>query len=498
MKQYLLDCITAWIPLGCLTWLISGLYVHANNHHDKTSQILLCILCIIFVTTVIIISKRLKSFKKLFLILLLSFTVFISGQNFFQHKENITVRNLNALMANTYQENLTITINKLLYTSKKSRVYDIEINTFDLPARLTTSHIYHQNDIVYMNAYVSVKNNNKRIFVNVKESSLIKIKSNMIGLYSANLQNYFSTLYQKYLKDETLGIVEGIVLGMQTHIPFWFNNLFRDVGISHIIVLSGYNIVLVYEGLFLLLGRFISKNPITIISLLFAYMLVMVAGNSQASQRAYQSIMIHEGLRVLKILPSIEKTILYIVTAVVVATGEILISHVGLLLSCGATLGIVICMKLFNHLKRIYNYSRVATFIGSILVTTVGAWCGTLSLVIAFFGVATPSGMIMSILVMPLVFLYTVLGIGFLLLAMFEQSVPFIHTILLLLAWCFTKTTNIIMLVAVSVRYHIESISVSGYLSLIISLSMVIMFCIMSYITLPHNLFKPLFNNSKI
>lgn len=402
----------------------------------------------------------------------------------FNNQELLKQQTLDSLRERAGQsQKYSIVIDRKLSETDKDATYQAFFEHPHLSLTLTTKNTYYYHDAITVQGKLTVTDIPPvRVRLKLKEEKLLSRDSTLIGRIVYPTQQYLSGTYQTYLQEETLGITEGIVLGMQNHLPYWFSSLFRDVGISHIIVLSGYNILLVYEGLFLIGRSFLNRTTIVAASLILSYILVLIAGNTEASARAYQSIFIHEILRVLGIMPSIERTILYLLVYVSAATLTPLNDHVGLLLSCAATLGIVYTMKIYMRLTRNLKMHTYVSGALSAIMTTIGAWLGTLPIIIGYFGVATPGGMVMSLLVIPLVFMYTVVGIGFLIVGMLAQLLSFLDVLLKWTAWGLTKATDFLVSMGITVRYHIPSLTMDEKTILIIVSILSCMFAVFALI----------------
>ncbi len=109
----------------------------------------------------------------------------------------------------------------------------------------------------------------------------------------------FADVFARYVSFPFDGVLAGMTVGYQGGLPDYISDLFRNTGVLHVLVLSGYNITLLAGALALLLKGvpFKIRNFITIIAIL---MLVMVSGAGVAAVRAgiMGSIAVFAGLSI--------------------------------------------------------------------------------------------------------------------------------------------------------------------------------------------------------
>ncbi len=92
-------------------------------------------------------------------------------------------------------------------------------------------------------------------------------------------------ILSKYVSFPFDGVIAGMVVGYQGGLPDEIQDLFRDTGVLHVLVLSGYNITLLAGFLFIILQRlsFKARSIVTVIAII---MLVLVSGAGVAAVRA--------------------------------------------------------------------------------------------------------------------------------------------------------------------------------------------------------------------
>ncbi len=99
------------------------------------------------------------------------------------------------------------------------------------------------------------------------------------------LRYTFADIFATYVSFPFDGVIAGMVVGYQGGLPDYISDLFRNTGVLHVLVLSGYNITLLAGFLAILLKGlpFRARNFVTIIAIV---MLVLISGAGVASVRA--------------------------------------------------------------------------------------------------------------------------------------------------------------------------------------------------------------------
>lgn len=99
------------------------------------------------------------------------------------------------------------------------------------------------------------------------------------------LRYAFADIFSHYVSFPFDGVLAGMVVGYQGGLPQSIQDLFRNTGVLHVLVLSGYNITLLAGFLAILLKGF-SLRPRSIITVLAIILIVLISGAGVASIRA--------------------------------------------------------------------------------------------------------------------------------------------------------------------------------------------------------------------
>ena len=125
----------------------------------------------------------------------------------------------------------------------------------------------------------------------------------------------FADVFARYVSFPFDGVLAGMTVGYQGGLPDYISDLFRNTGVLHVLVLSGYNITLLAGALAVVLKGlpFRMRNIVTIIAIL---MLVLVSGSGVAAVRAgiMGSIAVFAGLSIRTYQPMRALIISYIIS----------------------------------------------------------------------------------------------------------------------------------------------------------------------------------------
>ncbi len=263
--------------------------------------------------------------------------------------------------------------------------------------------------------------NNQEINLESNNNFLINLQDKVF-LYSYNFRNYFYESLKKSLDNFDAGIIMAMLWGDENNISRETNNIFKNTGTSHILVLSGYNLIVVAAFVSFIFRKFSLRKKV-IISVLFIIIFLLLAHTSSPVWRA--SIMsLYTMLTILFLKESNAKLALWITCFIfIIYSPSVAMHDVSFHLSFLATLGIIyfyselemlIKNKLFTKLKdgkkeNREKYKKWELLISIILV----AVCANILIapyLIFQFGYFKFSSILFSILVTPIVPVIMLLG----------------------------------------------------------------------------------------
>lgn len=191
---------------------------------------------------------------------------------------------------------------------------------------------------------------------------IAKNQGNKILQFSNEITNKIITNTKKILKDETSSILLGLILGDKTDIDEEIQENFRNASMSHILAVSGMHITYVILGINLIFKNKLGKRLTNILSIIILIFYMFITNFSPSITRAgiMGIIMIFSKLIYRKndIYTSISISLL-----LVLIYNPFLIQNLGLQLSYGGVIGIIIfnksILKFLKDIKiknKIYKY----------------------------------------------------------------------------------------------------------------------------------------------
>lgn len=214
------------------------------------------------------------------------------------------------------------------------------------------------------------------------------------------LKKEFMLVLEYILPEPQAGLGEGVLLGVKRALGENLEELFRRTGIIHIVVLSGYNVMLVVKFITTILAVFFSKRGQVIFSLGAITCFAILVGLSATVVRA--SLMAS-----FLLLAEVTGRI-YLVTRALLLAGVImlminpylLIYDIGFQLSFLATLGLIWLMPtISDRLTFIPNFAHVRDFFSA----TLSAQLAVLPVLLYQIGQFSTVAVVVNVLVLPVV-----------------------------------------------------------------------------------------------
>lgn len=221
-------------------------------------------------------------------------------------------------------------------------------------------------------------------------------------------------LLEKHLTHPAAYLVSGMLFGA-TSFPKDLGDVFRATGISHIIVLSGFNITLLITSILFLL-RMTPLIVRVLTTVFFVLMFVVMVGAEASSIRA--TIMAFISLLALTLGRGYlaKQALMLSLGVMVLIAPEHLLYDTSLHLSFLATAGIVYLVPYFEKLFAGLHGSYREMFI-----TTLAAYIGTMPYLMYTFGAVSLYALLANMLVLPLV---PALMMGGFLVVLFSKTIP--------------------------------------------------------------------------
>lgn len=250
--------------------------------------------------------------------------------------------------------------------------------------------------IAYPKTLVKVNNNSKITLENKSRSFDFLLR----------YRNYLIVESAKYLKGNSSALA-GIVLGDKT---FYEQNIsqIRLLGISHIFVVSGFNLSVVYLALYSL-RKYIGINKVRILGIIFAIVFTLIVGIENISAlRAMIMLLII--LLLGNIGYKINKLSLIAFSILILCFFDIYsVFSVSTYLTYAALIGVIYFTEDFSR----FCSKFFPSFISSILGASISAFLFTAPIIIFYFKEISLFSIISSIFVSVLIEIITVMGVIF-------------------------------------------------------------------------------------
>lgn len=206
-------------------------------------------------------------------------------------------------------------------------------------------------------------------------------------------------------------IALGVLLGVKKELITFSKDAFHNAGLQHILVVSGFNITVLVLFISLLFRRF-GRPVIFLIALLSILFYTFLTGGEPPVIRASIMGAIVGFAAVTGRFADARNLLLVSLLIIGLWNPLIILQDAGLVLSFGATLGIILLAPWFENIfKKIPNTFQIRT----LLAVSCAAQIAVTPLVAFFFGQIQPIGLLSNIFIEPLIpltMLFAVVALG--------------------------------------------------------------------------------------
>lgn len=232
------------------------------------------------------------------------------------------------------------------------------------------------------------------------------------------------------LPEPQASVIKGIVLGDSRGIPEHYNTVFANLGLTHIIAVSGSHLVVVFAlvfGLLLALGIRRQKTFWPAAAIIAAYVL-MVGAPASAVRSA---IMILAALYAVTLgrLTAIKNILVFTAALMLAINPFTLVDDIGFQLSFISVMGLAYLLPILQyHAKKWQKWPALK----EIILVTLSAQIATLPLIVYYFGRVSLLSLPANLLILPII---PPLMIGGAVTAVLGAVFPFLGRILGWLVW---------------------------------------------------------------
>lgn len=236
-------------------------------------------------------------------------------------------------------------------------------------------------------------------------TSVANTGGNVSKRYAIYVHNWIQEIITRYIGEPSAGFINGLLIGEKHGISKEWYGMFTAVGLTHVIVLSGYNLTVLFAWIRVILRRtsFIMQNIFGAFSVII---LVLVSGAEAPSVRA--------GILVLIVALSAsffrQKDTPYFLSATVLImlawNPFYLLYDVSFQLSVAATFGLVyiapIIEMYLSHIPKVFS---------ELIRDTTSAQLAVLPLQLFYFGSISSISLFANVVVLPFIPLLMFLGV---------------------------------------------------------------------------------------
>lgn len=274
-----------------------------------------------------------------------------------------------------------------------------------------------------------------------------------------------------YMSEEAKALMAALLLGEKSFIDTEVLSQFKDVGVMHVLAISGLHVGLIYFVL-LQVFFFIPKRSQWVVILSILWVFVFLSGFSPSVFRAVFMFSIFTVCRLLRREQSLEHSI-GVTLFFSLCFYPYWVYDIGFQLSYLAVISIVYFLPLF---KNYYSENKILKYLQGIVYVSVSVQIGLIPLQLYYFHQFSFVFLLANLIVIPLVTILVVLGIAYL-------CTLWINGLSDGIAWIFSRFTEVLY-------YFVTVISDVDYLSFnqiklsnyqLFLLVITIVFCTLSY-----------------
>lgn len=209
----------------------------------------------------------------------------------------------------------------------------------------------------------------------------------------------FLETLETVLPEPAVGLGEGLILGVKQALGDDLEDIFRRAGIIHIVVLSGYNIMIIVAFIMLVLG-FLPLRLRVVFGLLSIFVFAVLVGLGASVVRA--SIMAALGLLALSLdrRYHLLRALCLAGSGMLMFNPLLLVHDVGFQLSFLATLGLIMFAPQFESVIHVKKFLFSAK---QFLIATIATQLAVLPLLLYQMGQVSVVAVVVNVLVLPLV-----------------------------------------------------------------------------------------------
>lgn len=276
--------------------------------------------------------------------------------------------------------------------------------------------------------------------LNVYQNSLDTNPFYRVKNWFERRQAHFDSLYAKFLPEPEASLVAGIVLGSKD-LPYQFKQSLIEAGLIHIVVASGFNVMIVGMMVLSLSFYFFKRNFATMVAMGVMFLYALLAGFDPPVVRAF----IMGSLVLLSLVLGRSSSSLWslgVACLIMVLIDPPIILSVSFQMSVAASFGLlVLSPRVEDLIVKMFGNRGFIEVIRVGFVPSFSAQMMTLPLIFYYFGKVYLWGFLSNMLVLPLVPVVMMLGAVFLSLVLVYQPLGY------LLSWALYSLAHLAVVI---------------------------------------------------
>ncbi len=229
--------------------------------------------------------------------------------------------------------------------------------------------------------------------------SLLEHRGTFLGTLYRGKQKFLHTL-ERAIPEPASGLGAGMLLGVNSALGKQLDAVFRETGIIHIVVLSGYNIMVVVEALLYILAFFCFPRTRMIIGIAGITIFALLVGLSATVMRASLMATLLLIARTTGRTYAVLRALVLAGVFMLVLNPYLLVHDPGFQLSFLATLGLILFSP---HIEKRLTYVPEKYGIRMFVTATIATQIAVLPLILYHMGLFSVVALIVNVLVLPMV-----------------------------------------------------------------------------------------------
>lgn len=245
------------------------------------------------------------------------------------------------------------------------------------------------------------------------------------------------------LPRQQAGLLNGMLIGYREGLSPEVADAFSDAGLTHIMAVSGANVVFLILPLAFLFKRLRLGNRASgLLTMAFLLFFIFITGFEPSVLRAVVMASVILTAKMLDRETDVYTTIAFAATLLLICSPYMLFD-IGFQLSFAATLSIVM---LYGNIKKLLTCRFIPSAVAAVLAATLSAQLGVLPITLAYFNRVSLISVFSNLLVVPLLEFVTILGMFMAILGqiniVFSQLIGYINCVLLSAILYVTKISS--------------------------------------------------------